>query len=101
MESPELAAMLEQLRRYAPTPYTKEEAIRRGEEFYETRIRPEVEANNHGKVVAIDVETGDYGIGITSLEASDALFAHRPNAFMYLVRIGHPTVHQFSTRPAK
>ncbi len=85
MENPELPAMLEQLRRYAPTPYTKQEAVRRGEEFYETRIRPVVEADNHGKVVAIDVETGDYEMGITSLEACDALFARRPNAFVCLV----------------
>jgi hypothetical protein len=101
MESPELAAMLEELRRYAPLPFTKEATIRRGNEFYETRIRKIVEANNHGKVVAIDVETGEYEMGITSLEVCDALLARCPNAFMYLVRIGHQTVHRFSNRPGR
>jgi hypothetical protein len=101
MVDPKLSAMLEQIRRYAPIPYTEEDALRRGEEFYESQIRPIVEADNSGKVVAIDVETGDYGMGITSLEACDELFARRPNAFFYLVRIGQRAVHQIRNRPRK
>ena len=30
--------------------YSKEEFTRYGDEIYQTRIRPLVEANNHGKV---------------------------------------------------
>jgi hypothetical protein len=33
--------------------YSKEELARRGQELYESGIRQQVEAGNHGKIVAI------------------------------------------------
>ncbi len=33
--------------------YSKEEFARRGDEIYESQVRPKVEAGNHGKIVAI------------------------------------------------
>lgn len=38
--------------------YSKEEFARRGDEIYESVVRPQVEAGNRGKIVAIDIETG-------------------------------------------
>lgn len=38
--------------------YSKEEVARRGNEIYERQIRPQIEAGNHSKIVAIDIETG-------------------------------------------
>ena len=38
--------------------YSKEEFARIGDEIYESQIRHQVEAGNHGKIVAIDIETG-------------------------------------------
>lgn len=35
--------------------YSKEEFARRGNEIYETQIRTQVEEENHGKIVAIDI----------------------------------------------
>jgi hypothetical protein len=43
--------------------YIKEEFARRGDEIYETQVRSQVEAGNHGKIVAIDIETGAYEVG--------------------------------------
>lgn len=37
--------------------YSKEEFARRGKEIYETQVRSQVE-DNHGNIVAIDIETG-------------------------------------------
>ncbi|MEM6521494.1 MAG: hypothetical protein AAF892_09720 [Cyanobacteria bacterium P01_D01_bin.71] len=37
--------------------YNHDEFARRGDEIYQTQIRPQVEAGNHGKIVAIDIET--------------------------------------------
>ncbi len=42
--------------------YNKEEFAQRGDLIYQTQIRPQVEADNHGKIVAIDIETGDFEI---------------------------------------
>ena len=33
--------------------YNKEEFARRGDEIYETQVRPQVEEGNHGKIVTI------------------------------------------------
>ena len=40
--------------------YSKEEFAQRGDLIYQTQIRPQVEAGNHGTIVAIDIETGDF-----------------------------------------
>ncbi|MGB8702074.1 MAG: hypothetical protein WCD18_21870 [Thermosynechococcaceae cyanobacterium] len=40
--------------------YSKEEFARRGNEIYESQVRPQVEQGNHGKIVAIDIETGAF-----------------------------------------
>ena len=42
--------------------YSKEEHARRGNEIYTQHVRPQVEASNQGKIVAIDVETGAFEI---------------------------------------
>jgi hypothetical protein len=41
--------------------YSKEEFARRGDEIYESQVRQQVEEGNYGKIVAIDLETGDFG----------------------------------------
>ena len=42
--------------------YSKEEFARRGNEIYHTQVRPQVEEGNHGKIVAIDIETGAFEV---------------------------------------
>jgi hypothetical protein len=37
--------------------YSKEEFAQRGDALYEAQIRSQVEEGNHGKIVAIDLET--------------------------------------------
>lgn len=42
--------------------YSKEELARRGQKLYESVIRQQVEAGNEGKIVAINIETGDFEV---------------------------------------
>jgi hypothetical protein len=42
--------------------YSKEEFARRGDETYESQMRSQVEADNYGKIVAINLETGDFEV---------------------------------------
>ncbi len=74
--------------------YSKEEFARRGNEIYETQVRPQVEAGNYGKIVAIDIETGAFELAKDSLTASDQLLAQYPDAQIWFVRIGHRAVHR-------
>ncbi len=69
---------------------SSEEISRRGQELYE-KIREKLETEeNIGKLVSIDVETGDYEIGDdTSIDAPLRLHAKHPGAAVYTLRIGY------------
>ena len=75
--------------------YSKEEFARRGTEIYESQIRSKVEEGNHGKIVAIDIETGDYETAEDTITASDRLIEKHPDAQIWRVRIGFKGVHRF------
>jgi hypothetical protein len=74
--------------------YSKEEFARRGNEIYESQVRSQVEEENHGKIVAIDIETGAFELAKNSLTASDRLLAQYPDAQIWFVRVGHRAVHR-------
>jgi hypothetical protein len=75
--------------------YSKEEFARRGNEIYETQVRSQVEEGNHGKIVAIDIETGAFELAKDTMTASDKLLERYPDAQIWRVRIGHKGVHRF------
>ena len=54
-----------------------------------------MEEGNIGRIVAIDIETGEFEVADDPLAASDQLFARCPDAQPWLVRIGHRTLHRF------
>jgi len=74
--------------------HNKEEFARRGHEIYESQVRQQVEKDNHGKIIAIDIETGAFEVAKDSLTASDQLLARLPDAQIWFVRIGHRAVHR-------
>jgi hypothetical protein len=71
--------------------FSLEEIARRGEELYQNNIRSKVETKeNIGKLVSIDIETGDYEIGDDdSIDAPLRLHAKHPGAAVYTTRIGY------------
>ncbi len=75
--------------------YSKEEFARLGDQIYESQIRSQVEADNHGKIVAIDIETGAFELAKDTITACDRLLERYPNAQIWRVRIGHKSVHRF------
>ena len=76
-----------------------EEVARRGDELYERTIRAQVEATHHGKVVAIDIETGAYAVDDNALAAARRLRAQYPEAEVWFVRVGHRALHHIGARP--
>lgn len=78
-------------------PYPKlndEEIIRRGKELYEKHIRPQVETvENIGKLISINVETGEYEIGDDLLVTSRRLQAKQADAAIWAERIGYDAVY--------
>lgn len=78
--------------------YSKDEHTRRGTALYDQQVRPQVEAVHHGRVAALDVDTGAFEVADDTLTASRLLLARNPNAQIWCVRIGHPAVHRFGPR---
>ena len=73
----------------------KEETARLGGEIYEKDIRGQVETDHHGKVIAIDVDSGDYAIADTASGAAKHLREQRPDASVWLMRVGYRTLRHF------
>ena len=78
--------------------YSKEELARRGQELYESSIRQQVESDNIGKIVAIDIETGAFEVADHVLPATNKLFTRYPDAQPWVIRIGHRAVYHFGAR---
>jgi hypothetical protein len=74
--------------------YPKEEIARRGSEIYSRDVQPQVEADNNGKFVAIDIETAAWEMDSDELAACDRLIARIPDCQTWLVRVGFPYVYR-------
>lgn len=75
---------------------SREEVARRAKQLYESSIRQQVKVEeNIGKMVIIDIETGDYEVDETGLKASRNLSNKRPNA-RFGIRIGYNVAVSFA-----
>lgn len=75
--------------------YPMAEHAGRGQVLYEQQVRAKVETGNHGRIVAIDIDTGEYELADDTLTACNRLLARLPDAQIWVVRIGHKGVHRF------
>ena len=77
--------------------YPKEQFARLGNDIYEQTIRPQVEADNHGKYVAIDIETGAWELDASEILAGDRLRARLPDAQTWMIRVGFGYIRRFGS----
>lgn len=69
---------------------SREEVARRAEALYAQSIRAQVETEeNIGKMVIIDIETGEFDVDELGFDAADSLRARNPNARLFGIRIGY------------
>ena len=78
-----------------PTHTTVEETASLGDEIYERDIRPHVEPEHVGEVIAIDVDSGDYALADSASAAAKRLRERRPDAQVWLMRVGYETLRSF------
>ncbi|MBJ7901040.1 MAG: hypothetical protein GC158_14245 [Cyanobacteria bacterium RI_101] len=77
--------------------FSAEEVAKRAYQLYEKGIRKKVETEeNIGKMVVINVETGDYEIDQTGLQAAKNLQKKSPYARLFGIRIGYNVAASFS-----
>lgn len=73
-------------------PAERHDARARAKAIYET-VRETLETNLHGKIVAIEVESGEYFVGDTVLEAGQHARTKHPEKVFHFFRVGFPTVY--------
>ncbi|NET29704.1 hypothetical protein [Okeania sp. SIO1I7] len=74
-----------------------EEVGKIAEQLYQNSIRAAVEIpENIGKMVIIDIETGDYSVNKNGLEAANYLYEKNPLARLFGIRIGYKVAVSFS-----
>ena len=66
-----------------------------GEKIYRERIKSRLSPSEKGKIVFIDVLSGDYEVDADFITAADRLQARRPDAVGYAVRAGYKAVFHF------
>ena len=98
MRNAEIPAPTQPIRPTAPT-LLRDEIARLGKEIYERDIRPQVETDHYGEVVAIDVDSGGWAVGEEVLEAVDRLRTQRPEATNILLeRVGYRALDNLGGR---
>jgi hypothetical protein len=75
--------------------YAPGEISRIGAERYERELRAAVETEeNLGKILVLDIESGDSEISVDQRTASALLRERRPEGAFYVVRIGYSAVEK-------
>ena len=84
------------IRRASPPSRSADETARLGDEIYERDIRRQVEADHHGEVVAIDVDSGSWAIDKDEIAATDRLQSQCPDAYdVWCLRVGYRSLYSF------
>ena len=73
-----------------------DESARLGSEVYARQVQPILRPEDDGKFAAIDVDSGDYEVDVDDYTAITRLQARRPNADVWLERVGEPTAYRLS-----
>jgi hypothetical protein len=81
--------------------YSAEEFATRGEAIFARDIEPHVRSENPRDFVLIDIESGDYEVDADDDAASDRLLARRPDAQVWMRRVGSPYGYYFGFRPLR
>lgn len=65
----------------------------KGRGIYQKQLKGILEPEHKGEIVAIEVDTGDYFLGKTVIEAVDKGREKYPAKGFYFMRVGYKAVH--------
>lgn len=80
---------------------SKEEISQHAKHLYETRIRYELTDAHLGHFLSIDVETGDYELGTSTLETALKLRKRNPEANVFTMKHGSFTTGSIGFAPPR
>lgn len=69
-----------------------------GQALYERDILPKLDPGAQGKFLVLDIETGDFEVDSDELAALRRIRARRPEARVYLLRVGFPAAYRIGSR---
>lgn len=78
--------------------YSNTEIADRGQAFFERSIRDKLEPSDRGKLLVLDIETGDYEIDTDDVAAVKRARAKRPDGAFYVLRVGSPAVYRLGRK---
>jgi hypothetical protein len=76
--------------------YSPEEFAQKGTQIY-NHVLPTLGIEADGKIVAIDIETGEFELADTTLTAAAKMFERLPSAQLWFERVGAQSVHRFNS----
>lgn len=69
-----------------------------GEEIYYRTIRSHVMPQHKGEFLVLDINTGDYEMGMDDLQVEKRLRSRRPDGILYGLRIGYTSAYTLAGR---
>ncbi len=74
--------------------YSMEEFAQRGTEIYERVVQPTLKPEHVDLFLAIDIESEDFELDVNDCKVTDRLHERRPDAQIWLMRVGHPAAYR-------
>ena len=71
----------------------KNKLVAQGQKIYETLLQKKLEPEHKGEVVAIEVESGDYFLGKSLVEAGKKARLKHPDKLFYFAKVGYRAMH--------
>ncbi|MFQ6032784.1 MAG: hypothetical protein ACE5K2_07675 [Candidatus Zixiibacteriota bacterium] len=65
-----------------------------GERIYREKLKPLLEPEHKGKIVAIEIESGDYFLGDSVVEAGQRAREKCPDKLFHFMRVGFRALHK-------
>ena len=74
--------------------YSSREIVQRGQMLYDQQIRANIDPDDKGKFLVLNIETGEYEIDADELAALKRAKATNPDAPLYMLRVGYATAYR-------
>ena len=79
------------------TKLSPDEVARQGEAWYE-KIKAQVEPNDFGRYLVLNINTGEYEVGNDFILPTERLLSRTPDAELYALRIGYRAIGRIGGR---
>ncbi len=80
---------------------TPEQVVEKGQKIYTEKLKPILEADNYGKFLVIEVESGNYFVADTLIEALQKAKEKYPGKLFHTLKIGFEGIFKMGSYAKK